>query len=266
MKSLCSHDVESETISTVDCRSSDSDSDHTDDTFHPEIVVDSTTASGFNEEENDRLSDDEEEGCTDESIGSGCNCQQKCLLNIPRDQIQDHIFNLREMDKESKDMYIMGALHRVNRDSKRSRYGERMRTRYEYKFNATNICRKAFLIIYDIGERTLKNLIRHVNLNGNIPRIHGNKRRKPVHALSFADIERAVSFIVHFSEENGLPQPAAPRGRDDTAPVYLPADMTKTMIHSMYAVSCDEASVRVIKKSAFLGIWSQCCSHIKVNI
>ena len=45
--------------------------------------------------------------------------------------------------------------------------------------------------------------------------------KKPKHALTFEDVKRVVLFISNYAEEYGIPQPAAPRGRDDTAPTSL---------------------------------------------
>lgn len=202
----------------------------------------------------------EEESDLQEKVRTGCGCPQNCFSSIDDDTIVEHIYNLREMEKETKEMYLMGALIKIGSDPKRSRYGERKRTRYEYRFERNIICRKAFLTIYDIGEKALKNLIRHINENGNVPRIHGNTGKKPRHALAFGDVEKVVQFIIKYAEENGLPQPA------DIPPVFLPASTTKVAVHGIYQQSCQESNTRAVKVSGFSGIWLQCCSHIKVCI
>lgn len=198
-------------------------------------------------------------------VASGCGCVQNCVNNIDKSLIQTHVDNLREMTKDEKELYVMGALQKINPDSKRSRYGDRKRTRYEYKYEGNSICKNAFLIIYDVRNFTLKSLIKHMAVNGNVPRVHGNSRRKPHHALSFGDVERVVKFIAAYSVENGLPQPAAPRGRDNIPPVFLPACMTKKGIHAIYAQGCQETDARTVKIRSFVGIWSQCIAHIKVS-
>lgn len=151
----------------------------------------------------------------------------------------------------------------MSADHKRSRYGERKRTRYEYKFHGNIICRKSFMIIYDIKESSLKSLIKHLSDTGNVPRVHGNKGRKPSNALCFPDIERAVKFVVSYAQDYGLPQPAAPRGRDNTAPIYLPASSTKKEVHQHYIEAC---TGRQMSCKTFCKVWNHCCSHIKVCI
>ncbi|KAJ8313354.1 hypothetical protein KUTeg_009140 [Tegillarca granosa] len=63
--------------------------------------------------------------------------------------------------------------------------------------------------------------------HGVSPRTHGNTGKKPRHSLKFNDIKLTVQFISNYADESGLPQPAAPRGRDGVPPVYIPSNMTK---------------------------------------
>ncbi|KAH3712754.1 hypothetical protein DPMN_072510 [Dreissena polymorpha] len=101
-------------------------------------------------------------------------------------------------------------------------------------------------------------------MTGPGPRRHGNTGRKPKHALVFTDVERVVQFICNYAEEFGIPQPAAPRGRDDTTPIYLHSGTTKMNIYKLYKASCQEAGVRFVEKSTSRSIWSACIPHIKV--
>ncbi len=40
--------------------------------------------------------------------------------------------------------------------------------------------------------------------NGMQPRIHGNKRRLPHHALSYKSRNRVVTFLTNYAEQNAL--------------------------------------------------------------
>ena len=146
------------------------------------------------------------------------------------------------------------------------RSGERKRHRYEYKYDGHVVCRKAFSVLYATSESTLKRLIKHVNQNGNVPRIHGNKGRKPRHSLVFEDVERAVKFVIAYGNDFGIPQPAAPRGGDGNPPTFLNASETKKQVHFRYTAACDELDCRAMQYKAFIRIWSHCCPHIKVGI
>ncbi|KAH3702265.1 hypothetical protein DPMN_077276 [Dreissena polymorpha] len=46
-------------------------------------------------------------------------------------------------------------------------------------------------------------------------------------------VERMVHFICKYAEEFGIPQPAASRGSDDTAPIYLHSGTTKMNIDKL---------------------------------
>ena len=126
------------------------------------------------------------------------------------------------------------------------------------------MCKKLFMLVYDIGRDALRNITVHVKQHGATPRTHGNKGRIPKHALKYEDVRKVVQFIINYADEYGLPQPAAPRGRDNIAPIYIPAGTTKAMVHSSYRESCEESIQRAIKKSAFYNIWNSVLAHIKI--
>ena len=57
------------------------------------------------------------------------------------------------------------------------------------------------------------------------------KAAKP--ACSFAVIENVVNFLKQYGVVNGMPMPAAPRGRNDIPPVFLPAHETKDHVYKI---------------------------------
>ena len=168
------------------------------------------------------------------------------------------------MEKLEKDLYIIGSLCNVGVSSK-TRKGDRERSAFSYYFENVKICKHAFQVIYDIGKKSLNNLLKHFSANGAVPRQHGNTGRKPKHALNFEDVERVVNFILGFADDQGIPLAAAPRGRDDEPPIYLPCDSTKSHIHSLYKAACDAQGARKIEYHAFTNIWNSCCPHVKIS-
>ena len=80
------------------------------------------------------------------------------------------------------------------------------------------------------------------------------------------DIQRVVQFVANYADEFSIPQPAAPRSRDNTAPVYLSSDTTKAKLHQTYVDSCAESDPphRVVKYSTFNNIWRHSLPHIKI--
>lgn len=104
---------------------------------------------------------------------------------------------MRALSRDEKDMYIMGKLKCKSTGIDTS---DKKRQRYMYSFDDREVCKVGFLIMHDL------------KMKKPVPRNHGNKGRKPKHALSFLDIKRVVSFIIRYSEEYGLPLPAVPHG------------------------------------------------------
>ncbi|XP_062600192.1 uncharacterized protein LOC134261812 [Saccostrea cucullata] len=175
-------------------------------------------------------------------IERNCKCGQRCFSKFENAVILDHVFNVREMEKDVKDLYIMGSISITG--SYDTRKGSRSRNSYHYSFRNVKICRSTFQCLFDVGKKSLSNILKHYSANGAVPRRHGNQGRKPKHAVNFDDVQRVVNFILGYAEEHGLPQPAAPRGRDDEPPIFLPCNSTKKAIHGQYKSACDSDDIR----------------------
>jgi hypothetical protein len=93
------------------------------------------------------------------------------------------------------------------------------------------------MTLYDITDFTLRDLCTHVPDHGVSPRNHGNTGRKPIHALHFDDVMKIATFLRSYVDENGLPQPVAPRGHGDLPSTYLHSSLTKKALHSIYVES-----------------------------
>ncbi|XP_056002594.1 uncharacterized protein LOC130049247 isoform X2 [Ostrea edulis] len=198
-----------------------------------------------------------------EKIIKGCSCRMDCISNISFEEISHHIYSMRELSKEEKDMYIMGKLKSKSYGGGSSRRDAK-RQRYEYNFDDREVCTDVFLFLHDIGEKHFKNLVKHMKTHGIKPRTHGNIGKKPHNALSFEEIKFVVQFINRYSEDNGLPMPAAPRGRDSEPPIFLPCSTPKNEIHQLYVEACHEVQIRAVKLSSFYSIWSACLPNIQI--
>ena len=75
-----------------------------------------------------------------------------------------------------------------------------------------------------------------------------------------------VKFITSYATEYGLPMPAAPHGRDNHPPIYLPASETKLVVFNKYVEACN--SYTPVRKSVgltlFKSIWLSCLPHIRL--
>lgn len=140
---------------------------------------------------------------------------------------------------------------------------KRQRVTFKFAFDYRSICKNAFCFLHVIGEKVLKNLQKHLKEHGAIPRTHGNKGKLPQNAFSFETVNYMVQFIKNFAVINGLPQPAAERGRGEVAPVYLSASEGYNTVHSKYVESCLESGRVAAKYHCFRLIWLKCVPHIK---
>ena len=133
------------------------------------------------------------------------------------------------MTKEEKEMYIKGSLLTGPKSDLTKRGKKRARSRAQYMFNGKVVCKGTFSLVYDIRRWSMESLRTSMNTPGPALRQHGNTGKKPKHALTFEYVKRVVLFISNYSEEYGIPQLAAPRGRDDTAPTFLHSSMKKQL-------------------------------------
>ncbi|XP_070567041.1 uncharacterized protein [Ptychodera flava] len=141
--------------------------------------------------------------------------------------------------------------------------------RFRYTFDGQEICEKAFRFVHFVGSQSFKNLKAHYKDKGVLPRVHGLKGKKAHNAYSFEVIADVIKFLEQYAQENGIPMPAAPRGRDGVPPIYLPSSLRKEDIYKQYVDSCKACSPskQCVGLTTFKGVWSSCAPHIqKMNI
>jgi len=189
-----------------------------------------------------------------------CDCGKQCLEFFSKERLRDNELNILEIEKNERELLIMGALQYDTE----GKSGKRKRARVTYTFQGVRVCRTAFKHVFNVGDRSLKNIMKHIKENGLVPRVHGNTGRRPTKSLSYADIKQAVDFVCNYAQLNGIPMPAAPKGGTGDAPVYLPASETKKAVHEQYVRCCTEANSRPLGLTAFQDAWRQCLPHIRI--
>ena len=90
------------------------------------------------------------------------------------------------------------------------------------------------MVVYDVGKHALQNVMKHMQEYGVVASNHQNAGRRPSKSLNYKDVYAVLHFISNFSQEVGIPQPTAPRGRDREAPVNLLSHTTKIVVHKAY--------------------------------
>ena len=212
--------------------------------------------------------DSDAERSIEEKFGQGC-CGDNCYNQFCVDEVFLARLQLCELEKSEKEMLLLGKLQvgmNVSESvshARRATSAKRQRVTYKYSYDYRSVCRSAFCFLHGIGEKVLKNLQQHLKTNGAIPRIHGNKGKLAHNAFSFDMVQFVVQFIRNYATVNGLPQPAAQRGRGETGPIYLSASEGYNIVHAKYLQSCLEADRVAVKYHSFCQIWLQCVPHIK---
>ena len=103
------------------------------------------------------------------------------------------------MTKDEKELYIMGSLNENDRETTK-RGKKRQRSRHSLTFSGRPVCKKTYLLVFDIGKHTLQKIKGHMQSQGITPRQHGNVGKKPAHALNFEDTKRRGNFLQNRGE------------------------------------------------------------------
>src|SRR3954454_14199036 len=136
-------------------------------------------------------------------------CTKKCLISkIKHESALQSFQTVKSLSKAELNMFLLGLLHGMKRSDKT--HHDKTDKKYltvKYTFDEQEICETAFLHIYSLTIKKWKGIRGHYQLNGFKQIIHGNKRRKSSHALSFETIIHILTFIVNYAKVHGLPSP-----------------------------------------------------------
>ncbi|XP_070543678.1 uncharacterized protein [Ptychodera flava] len=200
---------------------------------------------------------------------AGCGCNRKCYQRLDFDRVHGYRLDLAEFSRQEKDILLLAKLQSMEVSGDTARGEKRSCQRFRYTFDGQEICEKAFRFVHFVGSQSFKNLKAHYKDKGVLPRVHGLKGKKAHNAYSFEVIADVIKFLEQYAQENGIPMPAAPRGRDGVPPIYLPSSLRKEDIYKQYVDSCKACSPskQCVGLTTFKGVWSSCAPHIqKMNI
>ena len=192
-------------------------------------------------------------------------CKTECLKNFDAGGIQELQLSLAEMTRDEKDLVVLGLLESCHCSGAETTKGKkRERNWFSYSYKSKSICATAFRKIFDVGTKQFENLKTHLQLHGPVPRIHGNRCRRPKHALTYPAVEKVATFLKAYAKRFGIPHPAPLHGRADMPPVFLPAGMAKPSIHAIYSASCEEGGCQSVGRVSFQRVWKLCMPHIVI--
>ena len=250
---------------TSSCSSSDEDElDTLQHYLDAEVDVDAATAVYFDGEVAEHELTAAGEAAA-EQVTLACGCEKNCLAKFDCADIQQMQLNFAEMEKNEMDLLILGLLESCKYSvDTTARGNKRKKQWYKYTYHGEEICAGAFRCLYGVGIKQFKNLKKHLEENGPVPRVHGNTGKKPKNTLSYSTVSAVVTFLKNYTEQFGIPQPAPLHGRAGTAPTYLPASCTIVSLHKSYVASCAEAGKQAVGYHSFRSIWRDCLPQIQI--
>ena len=114
--------------------------------------------------------DVEEDRVVSHFLENGCGCKLKSNSKMQREEITQRRANCAEMTKAELDLVLPGKLA----VSQKATHVVR-RACSSFHFNGKRVCKAAFLVLHEIGEKHFKNLKKHFSENGLSSREHGNQ-------------------------------------------------------------------------------------------
>ena len=135
-------------------------------------------------------------------------CKQTCLQKlIPHKHTITFYQKFQNLNNNQEDMFLLGVLSATARSETTTKGQKRQRLASSYVFEGVEICNKAFLTIYGIGERYWDNIRAHFTQHGISPRIHKLTGKVSNFAISFEEILGILTFIINYANIHGLPSP-----------------------------------------------------------
>ena len=194
-------------------------------------------------------------------LKNGCRCEfgsskTQCSDFISVKVIEDLRPAMQEALHEEKDMAILSYFVQTRLPLYVMSDDEKVKRQHcSFNLFGQRVCRKSFLFAYDIGIEKFYFLMRQYDINGAVPRIHGNKKRLPQNAFSIDVHINVRSFIENYAEENAVLLPGRIPGCKDTDICLLQSAESKHDIWVHYDLSCKKANLTSVSYPVFCKLW-----------
>ena len=130
------------------------------------------------------------------------------------------------------------------------------------------VCRETFIFIHGISSWRLKAIKSSYKKDGIQPRVHGNCKRLPANALTFADVQHVVKFITNFAEDHAILLPGRIPGYKRSDLQLLPTSITRRYVWQAYYHAAGAAPtaalpyVHCVAYPTFCRLWRQLLPQI----
>ena len=149
------------------------------------------------------------EECFKKKINETLCCQNNCLqdkIDVERAFLRNSTFE--SLSKSNQDSFLMGYLVGSSRFQHVTVKGnKRIKTVYDYSFDAKEICLKAFRFIYGIGTTRWENIQTHFSVEDIKAKVYKAIGKPSNRTISFSTIIKIVSFILSYANRWGLLSP-----------------------------------------------------------
>ena len=197
-------------------------------------------------------------------LSTPCGCTKSHYDQFEANNVLDFRKQQSSLTGRELDLYLLGSLSaEVKVDEAAAHSDSRSRAYFGYRFVGKPVCRTAFMKLHGIGGTRLKRLQGFAAGHSCNPDVHGNVGRTPWNAFPEEVRQKAIEFVQNYAKVNGLPMPAAPRGRGEEAPTYLPASETYRSVHQAYKDHLPE-NEQCMGYQAFVALWHAKAEHCQV--
>ena len=157
-----------------------------------------------------RLIDDQEEDCVQEFAHRGCTCDKgpnksHCCLLFSAEHYHSMRATVAELSHDELDLLVMGQIMAHTFQSPRLlghhtfTPADRKTTYGHFYHQGQRVCQDTFLFLHRISLKRFKNIKASYLATGPVPRVHGNKCRKPRHHLTFEQIKDVIQYILTYT-------------------------------------------------------------------
>ena len=214
-------------------------------------------------------SDVDEHKTVTDFMSGGCGCKKghggkQCCIQFSTEYVAAIRNSCAKLSSSELDMVILGQLSAfTNKSESVVTTSGHAAHKHEEQYTSLShqtkpVCIKMFRIMHGIGERRFKNLEKSLKENGLTPRIHGNAKKQPHHALPLSSVENVKRFIHSYTEQNGLLLPERVPGHSHTHIQLLPSSVSKRDVWKIYnEAAADDGTIHTVAYSTFCKLWKQ---------
>ena len=194
----------------------------------------------------------------------GCECrygknQSSCAKSLKIEDVAEHRMQCIELSSAELDLVIMDALQsHMNLSSGRKRH------RISYFFRGARVCKQTFLFVHCIGKARLEMLKAHLKSQGVVPRTHANTSRLPKNVLEHEVLDRTVTFIKNFANEQGVALPGRAPNFKNLKVQLLPSSESKASVWRLYRKASRDKNVQAVSYSKFVSLWNTLTPYIVI--